>query len=116
LLSHFRDRNGRYPIDEEIRAYEQSWTESRQEGLRNAAVQLVAAYADALVNQTERQILRRALKGRFWRGVGLWLFSASLFTVALIGLVVGLSRAGIDLVEIVKKASVPHMVPKPEGQ
>jgi hypothetical protein len=106
-LTEFRGRNGRYPTDEEIRAYEQTWTESRQDGLRNAAVQLVAAYADSVVTQAERQILRGVVRGRFWRGVGLWLFSASLFTLALIGLVVGLSRGGIDVLETAKKVTAP---------
>src|SRR5829696_6895393 len=63
----FRDREGRYPVENEFRAYERSWTASRLEGIRNAAVQLVAAYADTVVNQLEAEVLRRALKGRLWR-------------------------------------------------
>jgi hypothetical protein len=38
------------------------------DAIRNAAVQVVAAYADTVSNQLEAQILRGALKGRFWRG------------------------------------------------
>src|SRR5215204_3356306 len=57
-LSDFRNREGRYPHPEELLAYERSWTASRLEGLRNAAVQLVAAYADSVVSQVEVQILR----------------------------------------------------------
>jgi hypothetical protein len=72
--SDFRDREGRYPAEDELRAYERSWTASRLDGIRNAAVQLVAAYADAVVNQIESDILRRALKGQFWGSVGRWLF------------------------------------------
>ena len=70
--SDFRDREGRYPVENELRAYERSWTGSRLEGIRNAAVQLVAAYADTVANQLEAEVLRRALKGRFWRSVGRW--------------------------------------------
>src|SRR5215217_8351536 len=65
--SDFRDREGRYPVENELRAYERSWTASRLEGVRNAAVQLVAAYAAGIVSQMETEILRRALKGGFWR-------------------------------------------------
>jgi hypothetical protein len=79
--SAFREREGRYPVDTELRAYEKSWTASRLDGLRNAAIQLVAAYADTVATQLEAEILRGAVKGRFWRGVGQWLFSAVLYTL-----------------------------------
>src|SRR5215207_381717 len=94
--SDFRDREGRYPVENELRAYERSWTGSRLEGIRNAAVQLVAAYADTVANQLEAEVLRRALKGRFWRSVGRWLFSAVIYTLAVLGAVVALGRLGID--------------------
>src|SRR4051794_28269793 len=56
--SDFRDREGRYPVENELRAYERSWTASRREGIRNAAVQIVVAYADTVTNQLEAEILR----------------------------------------------------------
>src|SRR3954453_19022347 len=56
--SDFRDREGRYPVENELRAYERSWTSSRREGIRNAAVQIVVAYADTVTNQLEAEILR----------------------------------------------------------
>ena len=100
--SDFRDREGRYPGENELRAYERSWTASRLEGIRNAAVQLVAAYADTVTNQIEAEILRRALKGRFWRSVGRWLFSALLYTLAVLGTVVALNRSGIDPIRAIQ--------------
>jgi hypothetical protein len=107
--SDFRDREGRYPVENEVRAYERSWTASRLEGVRNAAVQLVAAYADTVSNQIEAEVLRRALKGRFWRSVGQWLFSAIIYTLAVLGAVVALSRSGIDLIrEIQDFARLPQ--------
>src|SRR5215217_8584646 len=96
----FRDREGRYPVENEFRAYEHSWTASRLDAIRNAAVQLVAAYADTVVNQLEAEILRRALKGRFWRSVGRWLFSAIIYSLVVLLVVLGsifaLNRYGID--------------------
>src|SRR5215210_5791029 len=56
--SDFRDREGRYPVENELRAYERSWTASRLNGIRNAAVQLVAAYADTVTSQIEAELLR----------------------------------------------------------
>src|SRR5215203_1038260 len=94
----------------ELRAYERSWTASRLEGLRNAAVQLVAAYADTVSNQIEVEVLRRALKGRFWRSVGRWLFSALIYTLAVLGAVVALGRFGIDPIrEIRDFARLPRI-------
>jgi len=112
--SNFRDREGRYPVENELRAYERSWTASRLEGIRNAAVQLVAAYADTVSNQIEAEILRRALEGRFWRSVGRWLFSALIYTLGVLGTVVALGRSGIDPIrEIGNFARLPR-IPAPE--
>lgn len=113
--SEFRGREGRYPVETELRAYERSWTASRLEGLRNASVQLVAAYADTVANQLEAEILRGALRGRFWRGVGQWLFSAVLYTLAVLGAVVALGRFGIDPISAIQDfAPAPPSAPGPD--
>src|SRR4051812_23268433 len=100
--SDFREREDRYPGENELRAYERSWTASRLDGIRNAAVQLVAAYADTVMNQLEAEILRRALKGQFWRSVGRWLFSALVYTLVVLGAVVALNRYGIDPIRAIQ--------------
>src|SRR3954451_8116391 len=105
--SDFRDREGRYPAENELRAYERSWTASRLDGIRNAAGQLISAYADTVANQLETEILRRALNGRFWRGVGQWLFSALVFTLAVLGTVVVLGRVGIDPIRVIQDFATP---------
>jgi len=112
--SDFRDREGRYPAENELRAYERSWTASRLDGIRNAAVQLVAAYADTVANQLEAEILRRALKGRFWRSVGRWLFSALIYTLAVLGTVVALSRSGTDPIRVIQDFAMPPRLSAPE--
>jgi hypothetical protein len=68
-ISDFQAREKRYPSEEELRIYERSWTTSRLEALENAAAQLVAAYTDSVVTQAEKQILRSALTGGYWRAV-----------------------------------------------
>jgi hypothetical protein len=95
--SDFQSRERRYPSDEEMIAYERSWTASRLEALENTAAQLVAAYTDAVVNQLEKQILRNALKGSFWRAVFRWVVGALCYTILLFAIVVGLSRSGIQI-------------------
>jgi len=112
--SDFRDREGRYPAENELRAYERSWTASRLDGIRNAAVQLVAAYADTVSNQIEAEVLRRALKGRFWRGVGQWLFSALVYTLAILGAVVALGRSGVDPIRAIQDFATPPRSSAPE--
>jgi hypothetical protein len=112
--SDFRDREGRYPVEDELRAYERSWTASRLDGIRNAAVQLVAAYADTVVNQLEAEILRRALKGRFWRSVGRWLFSALIYTLVILGTVVALGRSGIDPISVIQNFAMLQRLSAPE--
>jgi hypothetical protein len=97
-VDDFKVREGRYPSPEELRTYETSWTSSRLDGLKNAAVQVLASYADTLARDIENQALRQALQGRFFRSVMRWLFSATLFCAAALGLLIASSRAGIDVI------------------
>ena len=96
-VSDFQARERRYPGDEELSAYERSWTASRLEALENAAAQLVTAYTDSVVTQVEKQILRSALKGSFWRAVWRWVVSALCYTILLFALVIGLTRSGVHI-------------------
>jgi hypothetical protein len=105
----FRARDGRYPSDDELRAYERSWTTSRLDGLKNGAAQILASYADTIAAHVETQTLRDALKGGFIRHVGLWLLSGVLFTLAASGAFVALSRAGLD------PAGAFHKLARPPG-
>jgi hypothetical protein len=120
-VDDFKLREGRYPSPEELRAYETSWTVSRLDGLRNAAVQVLASYADSLARDIENQALRQALRGSFFRSVGRWLFSATLFCAAALGLMIAASRSGIDAIatfqSLFRRAdhttSTPHAADSP---
>jgi hypothetical protein len=106
-ISDFRSREGRYPHDEELREYERSWTASRLEGLKNAAVQSIAAYTDSVLSQAETQILRNALNAGVWRAVWCGLVGALLYTLIVIGLIVILARSGIDLKGLFERLTTP---------
>jgi hypothetical protein len=106
-ISDFRSREGRYPQDEELQGYERSWTASRLEGLKNAAVQSIAAYTDSVLSQAETQILRNALKGGGWRAVWCGLVGLLLYTLMVIGLIVILARSGIDLKGLFERLITP---------
>jgi hypothetical protein len=95
-VDDFKVREKRFPLPEELRAYETSWTSSRLDGLKNAAIQILASYADSIAREIETQALRSALEGGFFKSVVRWLFSAVLFGAAVMGLMIALSRAGID--------------------
>src|SRR5262245_61024729 len=101
-ISDFGAREKRYPLEEELHAYERSWTTSRLEALENAAAQLVTAYTDSVVIQAEKQILRGALRGRFWNTVWSWMAGALFYTLLLFAVVVGLAWSGVDLTKILK--------------
>ena len=117
-ISDFQARERRYPLDEELRTYERSWTASRLEALQNAAAQLITAYTDFVVTQAEKQILRGALKGSFWRAVWRWVVGALLYTFIMVGLILGLARSGIDLIGVLATALRPGATStaEPPGQ
>jgi hypothetical protein len=104
-ISDFWARERRYPLDEELCAYEQTWTASRLEALENAAAQVIAAYVDSVVAQSEKQILRSALRGSFWRAVWRWVAGALLYTSIMTGLALGLTKLGFDLSGIIARQS-----------
>jgi hypothetical protein len=102
-ISDFQAREKRYPSEEELRIYERSWTTSRLEALDNAAAQLVAAYTDSVVTQAEKQFLRSALTGSYWRAVLRWTGGALLYTFLLFAIAITLSKSGINLIATLDK-------------
>jgi hypothetical protein len=94
----FNIREKRYPSAEEVKGYEGSWTASRLDGLKNAAVQLLASYADVIATHVEVQTLRDAQRRGFARELGRWLVGAAVFTLLCVGLFIALGRSGIDII------------------
>jgi hypothetical protein len=101
-ISDFFRREKRYPNGDELRSYELSWTTSRLEGLHNASAQLIAAYTDTVIAHSEREVLHSALKGGFWRAVSRWVVGAILYTGIMVGLILGLSKMGIDWISMLR--------------
>lgn len=111
--SDFREREKRYPLEEELRAYERSWTASRLDALRNAAAQVIAAYTDVVIIQAEKQILRSALKGNFRRVVWGSVIGLLLYTLAILGLAFALARSGISLTGVLSAVMSPEAAGAP---
>jgi hypothetical protein len=102
-VADFQIRENRYPSDEELGDYERSWTASRLQALQNAAAQVVTSYADTIMTQAERHILRNALKGSISRSAWRWLIGSVLYTGLVIGVIIILSKSGIDLMQLLTK-------------
>jgi hypothetical protein len=61
----FKEREERSPTEAELKAYVSSWTESRIDGAKQNAAQVIAEFAQTVVDEQEPRILRSALQGRF---------------------------------------------------
>ena len=66
---------------------------------------LLAAFADVVVSEQEPIILRRALRGSFWRAVWPSMLASLVYTLLLIGTAIVSARAGIDLIGIIRNAA-----------
>lgn len=93
-------RTGNPPAASELAAYHATWTDGLIESTRQIAEASLGAYADVVVAEETPEILKEALRGSFWRDVGVSIFAAFIFTLILILLAVILAISGIDLLAI----------------
>jgi hypothetical protein len=100
-----RARRQRKPTAEELDAYVDTWTADRLEGVKSEAGAALAEYASAVVAEQEPEILRRALRGSFWRAVWPSMVAAFLYTLILIGAAFVLARAGVDFIGILRSGA-----------
>ncbi len=101
-VSEFRQRKGRSPNGEELTEYTRTWTSTRLNGVRDAASQALVGYADYVTEKARPEILRDALKGRFWQDIIKNMMASFFYTVLLILIAIVLAKAGIDLIGIFK--------------
>ena len=67
--SEIRSQKQRGPNNDELKAYVASWTDSRIDGLRTEAAEILASFSGYVIENERPNILKDALRGRFWRGV-----------------------------------------------
>jgi len=65
----------------------------------------LAEYAQSVIENEEPRILKKALRGSFWRAVWPSMVGALLYTLILIAFAIVLALSGIDLLGILKSAS-----------
>lgn len=107
-VSEFNTKEGRYPSQNELQAYENTWTASRIESIRNSAAQAVSAYAETITAQAETDVLHRSLRGTLWRTIWRWILSACIFTLGIVGLYILCRRTGLDLINLIDQLATPH--------
>ncbi len=93
-------KGGRPSSMAELQAYHETWTPANIAGKRAEADQVLRAYTDEVIAQERPRIIEEALRGSFWRAVATNIASAFIYTLILIGIVVVLRWAGIDLLSM----------------
>ena len=95
-----RVKGGRPSSAAELQAYHETWTPANVASKRAEADQVLRAYSDEIIAQERPRIIEDALRGTFWKSVATNVVSAFIYTLALIGIVVVLRLAGVDLMSI----------------
>lgn len=98
----FFRRNGRKPDENELDDYIRTWTPTRIAGVRKEAEFFVASFSGSVLEDNAPRIREDALRGTFWRSLGISVLAALIYTLLLIAVVIVLRFAGIDLVSIVQ--------------
>lgn len=95
--SEIRVQQGRGPTDAELESYIATWTPSRLDGVLGEAAQILAEYANFVINDAEPRILRNAAKGSFRRSFwsSFWATTAFAALLAVLGII--LVWQGVDV-------------------
>lgn len=103
-VAEFWQREDRTPSQAELDAYTTTWTQTQLDNLTARSRQVLSAFASSTLEAEEPRILRRALRGSFWRSVWPSMLGALLYTLLLIALAIVLNRAGIDIMGIFERS------------
>lgn len=99
------ERRGRSPTPEELAEYVRVWTPAQIEGKRAEAKTVLSEYADDVVEAATPGIEKAALKGSGLSAIGYGLLVNFFYTLILIGVVVILKWAGVDLLGLWEHAA-----------
>ena len=101
----FFQRNGRKPNDIELDEYIRTWTATRISGAEKEANAVLLDFAGSVVDENTPRIREDALRGTFWGSVGTSVVAAFLYTLFLVGIVLILKSAGIDILSIAQSVT-----------
>src|SRR5690606_29388770 len=96
-------KHGRKPTVDEEDGYVGTWTDTQITSARNMAAQTITAFADSVISQARPDILKDALRGKFWKSVAASVVAAVLYTSILIVLGLILAYSGVDVAGIFER-------------
>jgi len=96
----FAQRNGRAPNEAELEAYHASWTPAVVSGKQSEAEQVLKAYSDEVIKLERPRIVEEALRGTTGAAIRTNPLSNFIYTLLLVGVVVILEMAGVDILSI----------------
>lgn len=99
-VDDFTERAGTPPAAIDVATYTSTWTPLMVAGKISEANQVLQEFADTIIAAERPAIIEAALRGSTARTVLLNVVSAFLYTLILIGVVVVLRYAGVDLLAL----------------
>jgi len=96
----FHAKTGARPTKEDQQGYVATWTPSRIAGLVAQAEGILQSFASEIITLNKGDIEKEALRGKFWKDVGIGVVSSFAFTLLLIAIAIVLKTTGINIVAI----------------
>lgn len=107
----FTNQNSREPTEDERRNYVATWTESRLAGLAKQAEGAMGEFAETIVVANAPAIREDALKGSIPRAIWTSMAASFFYTLLLIGVILVLRYAGVDLLSIASSSGSSTAAP-----
>lgn len=101
--AEFREREGRPPREDEMKAYNAMWTPSLLEGKRLEAQNIIDQFSQSLVEAARPAILKEALRGTASRAIWLNVASNAIYTLLVLGIVLIIAFTGLDIPALLQK-------------
>lgn len=96
----FNSTNGKRPEKTDQSTYVSTWTPSRLDGLVAQAEGILQTFATEIISSNRHDIEKEALRGKFWKDVGIGVTASFAFTLLLIAIAIILKTSGINIVAI----------------
>lgn len=98
-----RRKHSRGPTDDELDAYFATWTESRLQGAKKEAEQILAQFADEVISNAKPDIEKQALRGTFRSGILQSMVGSFIYSILLVCIFLIISNLGVDIISLFKK-------------
>lgn len=96
----FNAANSKRPEKSDQNIYVATWTPSRLDGLVAQADGILQTFAAEIISSNRHDIEKEALRGKFWKDVGIGVTASFVFTLLLIAIAIILKTTGINIIAI----------------